>query len=473
MILHPLRAALLASAVSALNLDINSEESIKDAAGTVSFNMMTNYTANHTGEIPGKLPGTWWRGAILYNTLIDYWHFTDDASNNPAVTQGLNWQRGDNDNYMPANYSSYLGNDDQLAWGLAAMSAAELNFPQEDSMPEWSVLAANVFDTLVPRWDTKSCNGGLRWQIYPYQAGYATKNALSNGGMFELAARLARYTGNQTYADWAEKVWDWSVESSLVNNKTWVVGDSMQVEDECGNMGHIQLTANYKAYLNGAAYMFNMTNGTTTKWKSGVDGLLDTTFDTFFPKKYDGKVLSEVVCEPPMNCDADQDTFKGSLVSALAFTSQLVPHTADTILAKLESSAEAAAKQCSGGKDKTLCGRRWYQDKWDGTSSMEEDMSATNLFAANLVRFQGENKGLATAETSASSSDGNTTDGSDSSDDSTNSTGTSHGDIAETNGSGHLGVSGLVVGETLLTRQFRMPGSLQPSLQAGELFRNY
>ncbi|KAL4898012.1 glycosyl hydrolase family 76-domain-containing protein [Aspergillus ambiguus] len=114
---------MLTGAVSALQLDINDPQSIKDAAATTSFNVRSNYTANHTGQIPG--------------------------SNNAAVQQG--------------NRSQWASNDDQLMWGLAAMTAAEMDFPADDDKPSWKTMAQNVFDAMAQRWeDDGDCGGGLR-----------------------------------------------------------------------------------------------------------------------------------------------------------------------------------------------------------------------------------------------------------------------------------------------------------------------
>lgn len=40
--------------------------------------------------------------------LIQYWHFTGDSTYNDQLSLGLQWQSGDNGDYMPSNYSSYL-----------------------------------------------------------------------------------------------------------------------------------------------------------------------------------------------------------------------------------------------------------------------------------------------------------------------------------------------------------------------------
>lgn len=69
---------------------------------------------------------------------------------------------------------------------------------------------------MASRWDTQYCGGGLRWQIFSWNNGYDYKNSVSNAALFHIAARLARYTGNQTYVDWAVKVFDWMESINLV-----------------------------------------------------------------------------------------------------------------------------------------------------------------------------------------------------------------------------------------------------------------
>jgi mannan endo-1,6-alpha-mannosidase len=144
-----------------------------------------------------------------------------------------------------------------MFWGLAAIQAAESKLPDVSDGHSWLSLAQGVFNDQKNRWDTTKCGGGLRWQAFVYQSGYTMKNSVSNGGFFQLAARLYRYTGDAIYKEWAEKVWDWSASSILMNNKTWVVQDSANMDDDCTTPGRIQWTYNYGVYLGGAAYMYN------------------------------------------------------------------------------------------------------------------------------------------------------------------------------------------------------------------------
>lgn len=156
------------------------------------------------------------------------------------------------------------GNDDQMFWGVAAITAAEYNLPNRPSGDTWLTLAEGVFNNQKsPKgngWETTICGGGLRWQKQVWQDGYTMKNAVSNGGFFMLAARLAWYTQEKEYATWAEKVWDWSTTVNLVNNKTWAVADSVRAgsggPDGCSLPDNSRWTYNYGIYLSGAAYMY-------------------------------------------------------------------------------------------------------------------------------------------------------------------------------------------------------------------------
>lgn len=128
------------------------------------------------------------------------------------------------------------------------------------------------------------------------------------------------------------------------------------------------------------------TNGTEqTTWETAVSGLLTKTFSHFAPES-NGGILEEVVCEPSEACNDNEILFKGLVSSWLSFTALIVPSVYDTILAKLQTSAKAAALSCTGHNNNT-CGVRWYKSEYDGWIGMEEEISATNIFVANLIAF--------------------------------------------------------------------------------------
>ena len=128
--------------------------------------------------------------------LIQRWSITGNDTLNDLITQAMLWQVGDNKDFTPKNQSVDLGNDDQAYWAYAALDAAELGFPNPpDSQPQWLALAQAVHNDQADVWDAQTCGGGMRWQIYYWNTGWDYKNIQSNGGFFQLSARLARYTG--------------------------------------------------------------------------------------------------------------------------------------------------------------------------------------------------------------------------------------------------------------------------------------
>ena len=136
------------------------------------------------------------------------------------------------------------------------MTAAERNLPSSPSSPTWIDLARNVFDDQVARWDTSTCGGGLRWQIFTFNKGYDYKTAASQSTFFLLAARLARYTNNATYVDWANKAYDWTTKIGLIT-ADYKVFDGALTAGGCDTITRLQWTYTAAAFMYGSAVMYN------------------------------------------------------------------------------------------------------------------------------------------------------------------------------------------------------------------------
>lgn len=350
---------------------------------------MSYYKNNASGTATtavGTLPAPlyWWEAGAVWGGMIDYWAYTNDTSYNPTITQALLAQVGPDNNYMPPAYYPSLGNDDQAFWALAALSAVEYGFPNQQGSPTWLSLAEAVFNTMVPRWNTTLCGGGLRWQIFSYNAGYDYRNSISNGGFFQIAARLARYTGNQTYYDWAEKVWDWTTAIGLIDTQ-YNIYDGTDDTINCTQIDHDQWTYNPGMFVYGTAILYNYTNASDT-WAARTTGLLEAANRTFFQAYTNASgVMVEVGCEPTGNCDDDQYSFKAYLGRWLAKTSVVAPFTAGPIKALLSSSAKAAAQSCTGPTDGVTCGQKWYVGGYDGSYGLGQELSALEVMQGLLV----------------------------------------------------------------------------------------
>ncbi|KAH0845801.1 Mannan endo-1,6-alpha-mannosidase DCW1 [Fonsecaea pedrosoi] len=385
----------------AISLDINDPSSVTSAASSVAFDMMTSYTGNQTGQVPGLLPGglscdpnnpaiyCWWEAGAMFGSLIHYWQYTNDSSYNPVVTQALQFQRGPDNNFNPPNQSKSMGVDDQVFWAFSAMDAVEANFPEsdEEDAPSWLSLAQAVFNYQKALWDTNTCGGGFHWQVFQFNAGWNLKNAVSNGGNFQLAARLAYVTGNSSYADWANMVYDWMETSALMqtdpSSGVLYIWDNTDSNNNCTDQTRYVWTYNYGTLLVGSAYMYNLTNGSSV-WEDRVNTILNSTFTLFFPSQYGGNILSEIQCESTLVCDQDQKSFKAYLARWLAVTSLLVPSTAPQIIPKLQASAQAAAGQCDGGANGRECGMQWYTSTWDGSTGVGQQMAALSVIGSVL-----------------------------------------------------------------------------------------
>ena len=95
--------------------------------------------------------------------------------------------------------------------------------------------------------------------------------------------------------------------------------------------------------------------------------------------------MTEVSCEPFGTCSSDQYAYKGLTAQWMGEAMQIAPFTADTILSYLKSSAQGAANQCSGGNNGTACGTQWTENKYDGKTGLGQELSALNVFLANLA----------------------------------------------------------------------------------------
>lgn len=141
------------------------------------------------------------------------------------------------------------------------MTAAEVNFPNPPvGQPGWLELAQAVFNTQADplRHDTE-CGGGLHWQIPPFNLGYNYKNTIANGCFFAMGARLARYTGNDTYAQVAENTWNWMTNVGLINTTgdDWMIYDGAHTDWNCTDLNGVQYSYNVAVLLLGTATMYN------------------------------------------------------------------------------------------------------------------------------------------------------------------------------------------------------------------------
>ena len=110
-------------------------DSIKEAASIAAAGMVNWYAGGVEGQIVSQIPGLlpqpyyWWEAGAMFGQMIEYRSYTGDESYDDIITEAMMWQASPTNDFMPTNQTATEGNDDQVFWAFAAMSAAETNFP--------------------------------------------------------------------------------------------------------------------------------------------------------------------------------------------------------------------------------------------------------------------------------------------------------------------------------------------------------
>lgn len=407
---HMLLLLLLSPLSWCMDLDTSSSASICADTALIQEGMLDYYEGTRYGGTVGMFqsPYYWWEAGEAFGGMIENWFLCQNDTYESLISEALLYQAGTSYNYIPDNQTMVEGNDDQGIWGLTVMDAVERNLtdPTGDNIPGWLAMAQAVFNTIWARWDDQHCGGGVRWQIFTWNSGYNYKNTISNACLFQLAARLGRYTGNDTYLDVAEEVFDWLVDVGYVVLKdTANVFDGADIGDNCTDITKLEWSYNHGVVLGGAAYMYNATNGTST-WQTRVTQILQGATTYFFRDD----IMYEMACQDYKTCNNDQRSFKSIFSRMLGFTSVMAPFTADTIDPLIKASAAAAAQTCNGGTDGHTCGLSWQGGTHDGYYGLGEQMCALEVIQTLLIH----DRPAPYKETTGGSSQGNANAGLDS-----------------------------------------------------------
>ncbi len=173
------------------------------------------------------------------------WNASENWQRFPIVDVLLDYQRRTADSRWSAKIGSavrnregrYL-NDDDLWAVIASVDAWQV-----DHDPELLGWAATNFSRLVTdHWDG-TCAGGIWWDPR-----HTYKNAITNELLLTAATRLYRATGQESYRDWALRVWGWFAASGMIG-PDGLVNDGLDAQ--CRNNGKPRYTYNQGVMLGG------------------------------------------------------------------------------------------------------------------------------------------------------------------------------------------------------------------------------
>ncbi|KAH7026304.1 glycoside hydrolase [Microdochium trichocladiopsis] len=385
---------------AAIDINVDDKTSVKAAASKIAKGLFTTYhnVASTAGDFNQPEPWFWWLSGSGWTGLLDYMIYTGDRAYKADLFAAYKENIGPGNDFAPLEQKNWEANDDQMYWLYGALTAMEYGF---DALPcekpctnSWLAISINAVNAFARRWraDESTCGGGLKWQYRPSEPGYTYKNAVTNGGFFQSTARLARFTGNETYAVWADIIYDWSERVRLVTPDYHVVdGTSDHEGQNCSSVNRDEWSYNIATYMHGAANMYAYyalrrpgDKQALAKWKARTEGFVATAGKTFFSQG--GAVMYEQKCERAnMACSTDQTSFKSSLGRWMGKTAVLVPSVRATASRLLKSSARAAAGSCQDSSGKVVCGQRWTTGMFDGQADFGTYLSALEVVQSVLT----------------------------------------------------------------------------------------
>ena len=139
---------------------------------------------------------------------------------------------------------------------------------------------------------------------------------------------------------------------------------------------------------------------------------MNATLRVFFPNG----IAYEVACEAELKvCTVDMLSYKAYLVRWMAAATKAAPFIYNDVIGAIQTSAAAAALQCSGSPAERpngrMCGLSWSKGSaWDGTSGVGQQMAALEVVQSNLIQLAkapvtGTTGGTSTGDPSAGSGD--------------------------------------------------------------------
>lgn len=214
------------------------------------WNTSTHYFVYNSDEFQGSQDPGYWPQAHAMDVIIDAYIRTKD---NKYAQMFGQWYEG----IKAVNFSNRNNgyrNDyyDDSEW-IALTMMRLYSVTKEE---KYLSTAKDLFEWIKTGWNEQA-GGGIAWEAKSHQY---SKNACSNGPAAILAARLFNATQDNTYLDWAKKIFAWE-ESTLFNPATGAVYDN--VNGSTGEISTTTLSYNQGTFLGAAHELFLITGETS------------------------------------------------------------------------------------------------------------------------------------------------------------------------------------------------------------------
>lgn len=185
----------------------------------------------------------YWPNAHAMDVVIDAFSRTND---NTYKTMFDQWYAG----IKVKNGGSYY-NDfyDDMEWN--ALTILRLYSATGDE--KYLSTAKDLFTNISGGWNEDYAGGGIAWEKHQLYS----KNACSNGPAAILAARLYNVTKDESYKNWALKIYDWE-KNTLFERSTGAVFD--HINGQTNITDETALTYNMGTFVGAAVELYKITS---------------------------------------------------------------------------------------------------------------------------------------------------------------------------------------------------------------------
>src|SRR5690606_11076236 len=174
----------------------------------------------------------YWPNAHAMDELIDAYIRTKDEKYKDYFNK---WYEGIKVKNGNTYYNVFY---DDMEWNALTM----LRLYQVTNEEKYLNTVKELWTDIAGGWNTDYAAGGVAWKkdmLY-------SKNACSNGPASILAARLYNITQDESYKEWAERIYDWQ-KNTLYERSTGAVYDN--INGETNVIGTFALTYNQGTFL--------------------------------------------------------------------------------------------------------------------------------------------------------------------------------------------------------------------------------
>lgn len=184
----------------------------------------------------------YWPNAHAMDVLVDAYERTQDSK---YVAYFDKWFSGIKVKNGGSYYNEFY---DDMEWnGLTFLRLYEVTNDEK-----YLTAAKEVWADIATGWNEEYAEGGIAWrksQLY-------SKNACSNGPASIMAARLYNITKEESYKEWALKIYEWE-KNSLFERGTGAIYDN--IDGRTNTINNVSLTYNQGTFVGAAVELYNIT----------------------------------------------------------------------------------------------------------------------------------------------------------------------------------------------------------------------